>query len=37
MPGVRDLMEVLFGGDVRALRRDARAKAKEASRAEVVA
>ena len=32
MPGVRDLMEVLFGGDVRALRRGARAKARDASR-----
>ena len=31
MPGVRDLMEVLFGGDVRALRRGARAKARDAS------
>jgi uncharacterized protein (DUF2236 family) len=35
MPGVRDLMEVLFGGDVRALRQDARARAKGASRARV--
>ena len=32
MPGVRDLMEVLFGDDVRALRRGARAKARDASR-----
>jgi len=31
MPGVRDLMEILFGSDVRALRRDARARAKDAS------
>jgi len=37
MPGVRDVMEVLFGGDVRALRRDARARAKNASRPRVVA
>jgi len=32
MPGVQDLMEVLFGGDVRALRQGARARAKDASR-----
>jgi uncharacterized protein (DUF2236 family) len=32
MPGVRDLMEVLFGGDVRALRQGARTRAKDASR-----
>jgi len=32
MPGVRDLMEVLFGGDVRALRQGARARTKDASR-----
>ena len=37
MPGVRDVMEVLFGGDVRALRRDARARAKNASSPRVVA
>ncbi len=35
MPGVRDLMEVLFGGDVRTLRRGARARAKNAARERV--
>jgi uncharacterized protein (DUF2236 family) len=37
MPGVRDLMEWLFGPDVRALRRSARSKAKYASQARGVA
>lgn len=35
LPGVRDLMEWLFGADVRTLRRSARAKARDASRTRV--